>query len=182
MRKDLVENIEIGVGQVRSSIFIFFSAQTLLILSQHMAENALALLTYLSAPGSPLPSLNKGYSPVATVYFAHIGGVFFMYTFTTAKILYTVLFAASFILVRVTFVDPAPALKRAGGFFREQRKGVVAVVAGLVGTMLVPNLVALVMRFVLKKGLSWFSNPFAPLALYGPAALLGEFLSLPHRL
>lgn len=158
MRKDLVENIEIGVGQ-------------------HMAENALALLKYFSAPGSPLPSLNKGYAPVTTVYFAHIGGLFFMYTFTTAKILYTLLLAASFILVRVTFVDPAPALKRSGGFSREQRKGMVAVVAGLIGTMLVPNLVALVMRFVLKKGLSWFSNPFAPFALYGPAALLGALLS-----
>ncbi|KIJ96005.1 hypothetical protein K443DRAFT_134254 [Laccaria amethystina LaAM-08-1] len=149
MRKDLVENIEIGVGQ-------------------HMAENALALLTYLSAPGSPLPSLNKGYSPVSTVYFAHIGGLFFMYTFTTAKILYTFLFAASLIL-------------RAGGFFQEQRKGIIAVVAGAVGTMLVPNIVALVMRFVLKKGLSWFSNPFAPMALYGPAALLGELLGHLHE-
>ncbi|EDR02638.1 uncharacterized protein LACBIDRAFT_332264 [Laccaria bicolor S238N-H82] len=48
----------------------------------------------------------------ATVYFAHIGGLFFMNTFTTAKILYTFLSAASLILVRVTFVDPAPALKR----------------------------------------------------------------------
>jgi len=104
-----------------------------------------------------------------------------MYTFTTAKILYTFLFAVLLILVRVTFVDPAPALKRAEGFFQKQMKGVVGVAVG-VGAMLISNFVALVVRFVLKKGLSWFSNPFAPLALYGSAALLGEFFSHPHCL
>ncbi|EDR01911.1 uncharacterized protein LACBIDRAFT_332925 [Laccaria bicolor S238N-H82] len=85
MRKDIVENIEIGVGQ-------------------HMAENVLALLT----------------------------GLFFMYTFITAKILYTFLSAASLILMQVTCVNPAPALKRAGGFFQEQKKGMIMVITGLV--------------------------------------------------
>ncbi|EDQ99750.1 uncharacterized protein LACBIDRAFT_334780 [Laccaria bicolor S238N-H82] len=66
------------------------------------------------------------------VYFAHIRGLFFMYTFITAKILYTFLSAASLILVRVTCVNPAPALKRAGGFFQEQKKGMITVITGLV--------------------------------------------------
>ncbi|KAF8159229.1 hypothetical protein B0H34DRAFT_655155 [Crassisporium funariophilum] len=159
MRKDLVENIEAGVAQ-------------------HMGENTLALIRYLSSSKSPLPTLTQGYTRPSTVFFAHIGGVFFMYSFATAKIMYSVLFLASLVLVRLTFVDPAPALKKAGsGFWREQGKGAVGVLAGMVGTLAVPNLVAVVMKSGLGKGMSWFSDPMAPLGLYGPAALLGGLLS-----
>jgi len=97
-----------------------------------------------------------------------------MYSFTTAKVMYTLLLLASFVLVRITYVDPAPALKKVGdGFWSEQIKGGVAVVLGAIGTLLVPNVVALVMRHVLNKGMSWFSSPLSPLGLYGPAAVLG---------
>ena len=97
-----------------------------------------------------------------------------MYSFATAKVMYTLLFLASFALVRFTYVDPAPALKKVGdGFWREQIKGGVAVVFGAIGALSIPNLVAVVMRHVLNKGMSWFTNPLAPLGLYGPAAVLG---------
>ena len=98
-----------------------------------------------------------------------------MYSFSTAKIMYSALLVASFVLVRLTFVDPAPALKAGHGFWREQGKGAIAVTAGVAGTMLLPNVVAVVMRSVLNKGMSWFKNPLAPIGLYGPAALLGTF-------
>jgi hypothetical protein len=141
-----------------------------------MAENTLALLRYLSSIKSPLASLTEGYSRPTTVFFAHVGPTFFMYSFTTAKVLYTALFALSFILISTTFVDPAPALKNGHGFWREQGKGTVAVIAGMVGTLLVPNTVAFIMRHILNRGMSWFKDPMAPIGLYGPAALLGKIV------
>src|SRR6266446_5057612 len=101
-----------------------------------MGENALALIRYLSLSDSPVAKLTEGYSPPSTVFYAHVGPTFFMYSFSTAKIIYTALFIASFALVRLTFVDPAPALKSGHGFWREQGKGVVAVMAGIGGTLL----------------------------------------------
>lgn len=140
-----------------------------------MGENTLALLKYLSSKKSPIAGLTNGYTKPTTVFFAHVGPSFFKYSFTTAKIMYGLLFAFSLLLVRITFVDPAPALKRGHGFWHEQRKGVVAVFAGMAGTMIAPNLIALIMREVLNKGMSWFKNELAPIGLYGPAALLGSF-------
>ena len=102
-----------------------------------------------------------------------------MYSFATAKVMYTLLLLVSFALVRFTYVDPAPALKKVGdGFWREQIKGGVAVVFGSFGALLVPNLVAIVMKYVLNKGMSWFASPLAPLGLYGPAAVLGTMIHL----
>lgn len=144
-----------------------------------MAENTLALLRHLSSKKSPLPRLTKGYAPPTTVFFAHVGTSFFMYSFATAKILYTTLFAFSLILVRITFVHPTPVAKRIPGFWREQGRGLGAVTAGTVGTLVMPNIVALIMRVILNKGMSWFKNPLAPIGLYGPAALLGNYLSIP---
>ena len=100
-----------------------------------------------------------------------------MYSFATAKVMYTLFFLVSFALVRFTYVDPAPALKKVGdGFWREQIKGGVAVVFGAIGAILIPNLVAVVMRYVLNKGMSWYTRPLTPLGLYAPAAVLGTML------
>lgn len=146
-----------------------------------MGENTLALLLHLSADGSPLSSLTEGYTRPTTVFFAHVGPTFFIYSFTTAKILYSVLLLASLVLVRWTFVDPAPALKKGHGFWREQIKGSLAVLAGIVGTIALPNVVAIIMKSVLNRGMSWFRSPFAPIGLYGPPALLGTVFSLLRR-
>ena len=144
-----------------------------------MGENVLSLMRYLSSAGSPLPTLTDGYTRPSTVFFTHVGGFFFMYSFTTAKVMYILLFLVSFALVRFTYVDPAPALKKVGdGFWREQIKGGIAVVFGAIGALLVPNLVAVAMRYVLNKGMSWFTDPLAPLGLYGPATVLGTMIRL----
>ena len=140
-----------------------------------MGENTLALLKHLSSAESRILSLTEGYTRPRTVFFSHLGQTFFVYSFQTAKILYSALLLASFTLIRLAFVDPAPALKKGNdGFWKEQAKGTFAVVAGIVGALLVPNLVAVVMREVLNKGMSWFRDPLLPLALYAPAALLGN--------
>lgn len=144
-----------------------------------MGENVLSLMRYLSSSESPLPTLTEGYTRPSTVFLTHIGGLFFIYSFATAKVMYILLFLASFALVRITYVDPAPALKKVGdGFWSEQLKGGIAVVFGAIGTLLVPNLVAVVMKYVLNKGMSWFASPLTPLGLYGPAALLGTMIDL----
>jgi hypothetical protein len=139
---------------------------------QHMGENALALLLHLSSPASPLPSLTSGYTPPTTVFFSNLG-YFVSYSYRTAKILYILLLVASIVLVRVIYVEPAPALRKGKGIWREQARGCVAVVSGAVGAIAGANLVALVMVNVLGKGMSWFSSEMSTLGLYGPAALAG---------
>jgi hypothetical protein len=141
-----------------------------------MAENAISLLRYLSAPSSPLPSLTAGYTRPTTVYFSHLGH-FFIYSFTTAKLLYGLLLGASVLFVKLTFIEPAPALKKARGVWSEQGRGMLAVVSGILGSLLVPNIVAVIMQRVLGKGMSWFASQYSALALYGPAAVLGELRS-----
>ncbi|KAF9458872.1 hypothetical protein BDZ94DRAFT_1225561 [Collybia nuda] len=156
MRKDLVENIQAGVAQ-------------------NMAENTLALLQHLSASGSPIPTLTE-YTPPTTVFFSYLG-FFFIYSFTTAKVMYSALLAVSLVFVRATYVDPAPAMKKGRGVWAEQRRGAVAVVVGILGSVLMPNLVAVVMQRVLGKSMSWFASQYSAIMLYGPASLLGALLS-----
>lgn len=137
-----------------------------------MGENALALLHYLSSPKSPLPSLAGGYFAPTTVFFSNLGW-FMSYSYSTAKIMYTSLFFASIILVKTIYVDPAPALKGGKGVWKEQTRGVVAVICGAGGAIVGANVVAVVMQRVLGKGMSWFASELSTLGLYGPAALTG---------
>lgn len=132
-----------------------------------MAENALALLQFLSSDQSPLPTLTAGYARPSTVYFT-LFGRFYMYSFKTARIMYLALFVVS-----LTFVRISTAQKEKASLVR----GLVAVMASTFGTVIMPNLVALIMSKGLNKGMSWFSNPFSPIALYAPPALLGALLS-----
>jgi len=138
-----------------------------------MGENTLALMRYLSSEESPLPSLAEGYSPPSTIFFAHMFHTFFQYSYATAKKLYAALLVASFALVRFYFIDPTPTVKSGDPFWREQKKGLTAVISGAVGTIVVPNVLAIIMRSVVGKPMSWFTSPALPLGLYGPAALLG---------
>ncbi|KAG1812310.1 hypothetical protein EV424DRAFT_1349346 [Suillus variegatus] len=66
MCEDLVENIEAGVAQ-------------------HMAENTSALIEHLAPPASPLPGLASGYGHPHTIFFTYLG-IFFVYSFHTAKL------------------------------------------------------------------------------------------------
>lgn len=137
-----------------------------------MAENALALLRYLASPESPLPTLTAGYTKPTTVYFRAFHH-FWVYSFATAKILYTLLLAASLVLVKVTFVHPAPALRKGGGLISQNLKGVGAHLLGLLGAIVGANAVAWIMDSVLNKSMSWFSVELSCLLLYGPAAITG---------
>lgn len=138
-----------------------------------MAENTLVLLQYLSSSESPLPSLTSGYSKPTTVYFQSFGQ-FFVYSFKTAQNLYTALLGLSFLLVRLTFVPPAPALRQGRGIVADNVRGIVAVVSAILGSVISVNAVAFLMKSVLNKPLSWFSVELSCVALYGPAALAGK--------
>lgn len=144
-----------------------------------MAENTLALLEYLSSPESPLPSLTAGYTKPTTVYFQSFGH-FFIYSFTTAKILYGFLFGLSVSYALTAFTPPAPALKQARGFVGDHLRGLFAVGSAVVGAVVGANVVAFFMAAVLKKPLSWFSVELSCVALYGPAALAGQFINVLH--
>lgn len=129
-----------------------------------MAENVLSLIRDLSSKDSPLPSLTTGYTKPSTVFFSHLYHSFFKYSFTTAKIMYTALIVLSVVLVRATHAPDR--------LWAEQLRGCFAVLVGMMGVLLVPNVVAIVMT-KMDKAMSWYATPLAPVALYGPSGLLG---------
>ncbi|KAG1897160.1 uncharacterized protein F5891DRAFT_1050672 [Suillus fuscotomentosus] len=149
MRGDLVENIEAGVAQ-------------------HMAENTFALIEHLTSPASPLPGLASGYGRPRTVFFTYLG-VFFVYSFRTAKVLYSLLFIASCVLVRSASGPSARGVTMAKALF--------SVVLGGLGALVGANAVAFMMQQVLGRGMSWFKGEFEPLILYGPAAMCGALIT-----
>ena len=139
--------------------------------AQHMGDNVLAVLLHLSSPESPLPHLTEGFSRPKTVFFQFLG-VFIIYSFRTAILLYSGLFVASVILVRAVYVDPAPALKQKSVLV-EHVKSAAAVASAVVGALVGANIVAFVMTGLLGKSLSWFNSERACVFLYAPAALSG---------
>jgi hypothetical protein len=141
-----------------------------------MADNVLALLQYLTSPESPLPSLDTGYAKPETVFFS-LFGFFFRYSFQTAKVTYFLFFVTSIAFVKLTYVDPAPALKKSRSMWREQLSGIAAVGAAPVGALVGANAVAYIMAKVLNKGMSWFSVELSCLVLYLPPALAGALAS-----
>jgi hypothetical protein len=58
--------------------------------------------------------------------------------------------------------------------WREQGRGVVAVVSGAIGSVVGANIVEVIMDRGLEKGMGWFSGEFSTLTFYGPAALTGQ--------
>ena len=141
-----------------------------------MADNTLALLQYLTSSESPLPSLDTGYTKPETVFFS-IFGFFFRYSFQTARITYLILFFTSLGFVKLTYVDPAPALKKTRTMWEEQLRGMAAVTAAPIGAFAGANAVAYIMTKVFNKGMSWFSEELSCLVLYLPPALAGALAS-----
>ncbi|KAI5980796.1 hypothetical protein EDD15DRAFT_2186218 [Pisolithus albus] len=144
MRGDIVENIQPGVAQ-------------------HMADNTLALLRYLSSSDSPIPSLAKGFDARPRTVFLTNLHWFFIYSFTTAKIMYVALFIASLALWRIARVQDIGT-------------GFGAALAAMAGAVLAANLVAFLMKYVLKRPLSWFKAEYYPVLLYAPAVIFGAWM------
>ncbi|THU88630.1 hypothetical protein K435DRAFT_866100 [Dendrothele bispora CBS 962.96] len=176
MRKDLVENIQPGVAQ-------------------HMGENTLAILQYLSSDPEVLPSLTGGYTKPTTVYYSLLG-FFFLYSFSTALKLHAALFVASVALATTLFSGSQPNIGGAGKDAKKGKgkpngivstsseltakelvRGAVAAILGFMGCLVGANVVAVIMAKVLGKGMSWFSNEYSALLLYGPPAVLGALIS-----
>ncbi|KAF9233723.1 hypothetical protein BU15DRAFT_53545 [Melanogaster broomeanus] len=140
MRGDVVENIQPGVAQ-------------------HMADNSLALIRFLSSDESPIPRLANGFARPRTVFYSSFGRLV-VYSFTTAKVMYVTLLASSILLVWATRV-------------RRVWTGLGALFAAVVGALMGANGLAFVMAYVLGKGMSWFKQEYHPVILYGPAAITG---------
>lgn len=140
-----------------------------------MADNVHALLLYLSSSESPLPALDFGYTRPSTVFFSHLG-YFFKYSYSTARILYSIFLVASLVLVAFTWQNPAPALRSSGGrggWIKENLKATGAAGVAFIGALIGVNLVAAVMQYALGRNMSWYAVELSALALYGPAALAG---------
>ncbi|KAH8993018.1 hypothetical protein EDB92DRAFT_1986255 [Lactarius akahatsu] len=155
-RQDIVDNIQPGVAQ-------------------RMAENALAMLQYLSSDASPLPSLTTGYSRPATVFFTQFGR-FFQFQFATARLMYGTLFALSLTLARFAYQKRAPG-SSSTGFLTEQWKGARALLFALCGALIGANGLAAMMHRALGRNMSWFASEHSALLLYGPATFGGILAS-----
>lgn len=172
MRKDLVENIGPGVAQ-------------------HMAENTLSLLTHLStSPHSPIPSLlSAGYTKPSTTFFSHIG-MFIVYSFERARVMYAALVLGVVGLIAVTSIGPGRSLsggkkgsgeKSADGGETKSKtllKAAGTAVLSALGAVVSANAAAVIMDWGLGKGMSWFRNEYFGVVLYGPVAVFGSLLPL----
>lgn len=127
-----------------------------------MVENSLALLRFLSSDASPIPRLEHGFARPRTVFFSNLG-LFFLYSFTTAKIMYVSLFGASLYLVWTTEIERVWT-------------SLGAVALAFVGALIGANGIAFVMSNVLHKGMSWFKGEYLPVILYAPAAIVGMWI------
>ena len=181
-RKDLVEYIEPGVAQ-------------------HMAENTLALMEYLSSPESPLPTLTTGYTKPTTVFFSILNLIFVQYSFATANALHFILLISSVLLVYYKSASVGSTLSRTreAAFGQDgdsveikvsihaemtmrpenmwvtHAKSIVLVGSSFVSALFGVNVVALLMSRVFNKPLSWYKVEFSCMLLYGPAALAGNY-------
>ncbi|KAI0032979.1 hypothetical protein K488DRAFT_48677 [Vararia minispora EC-137] len=160
-RKDLVKHIQPGAAQ-------------------HMAENTLAILKYLSSDESPLPQLTSGYHKPSTIFFSYVSRAFFLYSHNTAIVMYATLAQLSVTFVIWTYKDPAPAIRKRGLVPRvwwAQLRAIVSLCAGFLGAIVAANAHAAVMHRLMGKNMSWFAMELSPLILYGPSALAGALAS-----
>ncbi|KAM0755633.1 hypothetical protein T439DRAFT_320338 [Meredithblackwellia eburnea MCA 4105] len=141
---------------------------------QHMGENTIALLEYLTSNATKLGnSPNAPRLPHAasseTIYFSGLGGLLFViYTKAQATVFYGTLAAISAILVS-SRVD----WKRRSLYLA----GYIGIGASLVGALIGANLAAFAGAIVMNKSLTWFRHEHLPLLVYGPSAFLGAALT-----
>lgn len=111
---------------------------------QHMGENVLALLRYLTLPSTSLTNIQKSKS---TVFFSlHGGAYFFVFSAATARIAYALIWIATLAFVAV----------RA----RRDRKAayglaIAGVTTSLIFAVIAANFVALFTSHLRGRALSW---------------------------
>jgi len=140
---------------------------------QHMGENTLAILEYLTSnqttlgnsPGAqPLP-----FSPAsAVVFFTGLGGrLMLVYTRAQATAAYGAIASVAAVVVadRVDFADGKIYLATLVGVF-------VSFVSALIGA----NAVALGISLGMNKSMTWFRNEAWPILIFGPPAVLSIIL------
>ncbi|KDE09627.1 hypothetical protein MVLG_00034 [Microbotryum lychnidis-dioicae p1A1 Lamole] len=135
---------------------------------QHMGENTLALLEYLTSNETALGNsptakkLPKMKSAADTIFFSSMGGKFFiMYSRAQATAIYAVLATLAFIVVSDRLV-------------RQRKRLYVLTTAGvglsLLAAILGSNLAAAATSIVMGKTMIWFSNESFAVCLFGPPA------------
>lgn len=123
---------------------------------QHMGENTLALLNYLTSPettmgNSPTAQSLPKISTSAVVYFSGLGGkLFLVYTRAEATMYYSILVAIVAIVVsdRVDWSRKAVYLA-----------GTMGIGASLIAALIGGNLAAAVTGVVMNKTLTWYISP-----------------------
>lgn len=161
---------------------------------QHMGENTLALLNYLTSSettmgNSPTAKSLPKISTSAVVYFSGLGGkLFLVYTRAEATLYYSILVAIVAIVVSDRVDWSRKALYLAG---------TMGIGASLIAALVGANLAAAITGVVMDKTLTWYVLPLAsvveiftlmlitsrrfrhealPILIYGPPAAIGGLL------
>ncbi|KAK4057683.1 hypothetical protein OIO90_001331 [Microbotryomycetes sp. JL221] len=141
--------------------------------TQHMGENVIALLDYLTSPRTALgnkpnaPKLPK--MPTSSViFFSGLGGkLFVVLTRQEATVVYSVLAA----LASVVVADRLDWTSK-----RVYMAMTLNVGSSILAAILGANLAAVATAIVMKKTMTWFRNEAFPVLLFGPPAALGVLL------
>ncbi|KAK4055194.1 hypothetical protein OIV83_000474 [Microbotryomycetes sp. JL201] len=141
--------------------------------TQHMGENVIALLEYLTSPatalGNSLTAEKLPKSPTSSVvFFSGLGGkLFVVLTRDQATFAYGILAALAAVVVadRVDW---------------SQKRLYIAMTlnvgTSLVAAILGANIAAFVTAIIMKKTMTWFRNEAFPILVFGPPAILSVLL------
>lgn len=173
-RRDTVENIEVGAAQVsfaeRGSLAFekrddtkYRSVSPRLDM-QHFGDTVLAVLDHLLQPGSPL-NTDTPWTPLNSVFYSLYDRVYVQYSMRTGDVLCAT-FLATFIML---FMARTQASHRAVYY-----KAILSPIADFAVGLLAAISTAVLLRYVLKKGQSWFTHEQLPLVVFGVPVLSGE--------
>ncbi|KAM0793486.1 hypothetical protein ACM66B_000927 [Microbotryomycetes sp. NB124-2] len=141
--------------------------------TQHMGENVIALLEYLTSPettlGNSLTAEKLPKSPTSSVvFFSGLGGrLFVVLTRDQATLVYGILAALAAVVVadRVDWSNKRVYLAMT-----------LNVGTSLLASIIGANLAAFVTAIIMKKTMTWFRNEVFPILVFGPPAMLSVLL------
>lgn len=129
---------------------------------QHMGDNTLALLAYLTTDVADLTNIKKASS---TVFFSVLGGhIFVMYSKATALQLYL---AMSALAISAVLRNVDSTNRRVYGL------ALISATFSFLASVMAPNFIAFVMATVLQKPLSWYRRETLPILLFAPSSIGG---------
>jgi hypothetical protein len=133
-------------------------------LDQHFGDTVLHVLDYLLEAGSPL-NTDAPWTPLNSVYYSLYDRIYVRYSMQTADLL-----CLSLLLVFTALFWTGTERQSRGTYY----KAAAGPITDLLVSLLTAVSVAVLLRYVLHKGQSWFTHEQLPLVVFGLPVLAGE--------